>query len=164
MARFFRRLARPGLAWAALVAGAAHAGVVEVVFEQPERYADAGRGADADAVRQALAKHLQQLGRDGLPAAQTLRVTITDIDLAGESRPRGRWAQEIRVTQGRADWPVISLRYTLSDGPRELASGTERLVDMAYMHHLPAPPRPYVYEERLLTRWFQQRFGAGPAH
>ena len=35
---------------------------------------------------------------------------------------------------------------------------------MAYMDRLPAPPAPYVYEERLLTRWFTQRFGSGPAH
>lgn len=149
---------------AALAAPGAHAGVVEVVFDQPDRYTDAGRGTDAEAVRQALARHLQKLGRDGLPAAQTLRITVTDIDLAGDARPRGRWGQDLRVMTGRTDWPAIALRYTLSEGARELTSGTERLVDMAYMDRLPAPPAPYVYEERLLTRWFTQRFGSGPAH
>lgn len=149
---------------AALAAGLAHAGVVEVAFEQPERFADAGRGVDAEAVRQALTQHLQTLGRSGLPAAQTLKVTVTDIDLAGEVRPRGRFAQDIRVLSGRADWPMISLRYTLSEGGRELARGTERLTDMSYLDRpIRLSPGPYPYEERLLTQWFARRFG-GAAH
>jgi hypothetical protein len=146
---------------AALAAGLAHAGVVEVAFEQPDRFADAGRGVEAETLRQALTKHLQTLGRQGLPAGQTLKVTVTDIDLAGEVRPRGRFAQEIRVLNGRADWPVISLRYSLSEGGRELARGSERLLDMSYLDRpKPRSPGPYPYEERLLTQWFAQRFGS----
>lgn len=146
---------------ATLAAGLAQAGIVQVNFEQPERYTDAGRGAEAEAVREALTRHLQALGRTGLPAGQTLSITFTDIDLAGEARPQGRFAQELRVLRGRADWPAFSLRYRLSEGERTLATGDERLQDLAYLQRM--PPRAgdaYPYEARLLSQWFAQRFGA----
>ncbi len=150
-----------------LCAGLAQAGTVFVHFDQPERYSDVGPRHDADAVQQSLASHLQALGSQQLPAGQTLTLTITDIDLAGEIRPSARRLHGVRVLGGSADWPRISLRYSLADGTRVLTEGSDTLADMAYLmrstsqrqHNSRLP-----YEQRMLGDWFTKRFGAVPAH
>lgn len=146
----------------ALAATATQAGVVEVAYERPERYSDGGRGLEASQVQAALTRHLQALGESSLPQAQTLRITITEIDLAGEVRPHFRSAQDVRVLRGRADWPRIGLRYSLSEAGRVIASSSETVVDMNYLQSLPRVDvaSAYPYEQRMLTRWFSGRFGA----
>lgn len=149
------------LAIAVLGTGLAQAGTVEVSFDRPERFADIGPASDTTEVLQIIDRHLQALGQAGLPSGQTLKVNITDIDLAGEIRPgAGRFA-DIRVLGRGADWPRISLQYTLSEGDRVLAQGSDNLADLAYLMRL-APYRPNVrlpYEQRLLSEWFAERFG-----
>jgi Protein of unknown function (DUF3016) len=153
-----RRLARALTVIASLTAGLAGAGVVEVAFEHPERFADADHGIDAQGLRDALSSHLQSLGRRQLPERQTLRITVTDIDMAGERRPHFHGLYDVRVLTGRADWPRITLRYTLSEDGRVLASGTERLADMAYLQRsMPGIQQAYGHERRMLSRWFDQR-------
>ncbi len=147
---------------ALILAGLAQAGTVEVHFIQPDQFADAGHGSDAERVRSTLDKHLQALGQQGLPAQQTLRIDVLDIDLAGETRPMTGLARDLRVLKGRADWPQMHLRYTLSDGDRVIASGDDQLSDMAYLSH---PARPgsgdaLPYEQRMLSDWFRSRFAA----
>lgn len=149
---------------ALLLAGLANAGTVQVHFIQPARFADAGRGIDAERVRQTLDKHLQALGQQGLPAQQTLRIDVLDIDLAGETRPMTGMAQELRVLKGRADWPQMHLRYTLSDGGRVIDSGDEQLSDMGYLSRIArqGSTEALPYERRMLSDWFRRRF-AGAA-
>lgn len=145
-------------------AALAQAGVVEVGFMQPDRYHDAGRTArERDETQQALAGHLRQLGERLLPARQTLKIEVLDIDLAGELRPGPAGSDEIRVMRGGADWPRIALRYEWRDGDRLLSSGEERLADLDYLAHaatLPGRSGPLPYEKRLLERWFNERFAA----
>ncbi len=152
----------PALVIAILGAGLAQAGTVQVSFEQAERFADTGPERDAAEVLQVIDRHLQALGQTGLPAGQTLKVTITDIDLAGEIRPwAGRFA-DLRVMGRGADWPRIALKYSLSEGDRVLAEGSEQLADLAYLMrsaHYRANMR-LPYEQRLLSEWFAERFGA----
>lgn len=149
---------------ALLLAGLAQAGTVDVHFIQPDQFADAGHGIDAERVRNTLDKHLQALGQQGLPAQQTLRIDVLDIDLAGETRPMTGLAHDLRVLKGRADWPQMHLRYTLSDGGRVIASGDDELADMAYLSHtVPLYSSGALpYEQRMLSDWFQSRF-AGAA-
>lgn len=47
---------------ALLCAGLAQAGTVQVSFDHPERYVDAGTLREAEAVRQVIDRHLQALG------------------------------------------------------------------------------------------------------
>ena len=143
-----------------LLAGLAQAGTVEVSFVQPERYTDAGHGTDAEATRKTLAQHLQALGLAGLPVEQRLKIDILDIDLAGETRPMLNLSNELRVVKGRADWPRIHLRYTLSDGAQTLGSGDESISDMAYLMRSRATDRSEAlpYERRLLSDWFRSHF------
>ncbi len=149
------------LSLAALCASAA--GRVDVSFDEPRKFSDAGRSAiDTERTTQTLAEHLQRLGKR-LPDNQTLRVEVLDVDLAGRVIPRPR--ADVRVLNGGADWPHIKLRYTLTADGRTLKSGEETLSDLNY---LGTPQRSadgnMPYETRMLTQWFEQRFGGAPAH
>ena len=148
-------------AMALLLAGLAQAGTVDVRFVQPEHYTDAGHGTDAEATRKALAQHLQSLGLAGLPTQQRLSIDILDIDLAGETRPMLSLSNDVRVLKGRADWPRIHLRYTLSDGAQTLGAGDDSISDMAYLMRSRATDRSEAlpYERRLLSDWFRSHFG-----
>ena len=144
---------------ALLCAGLAQAGTVDVQFEQPDRYTDVGPRSDAAAVQAALRGILQTLAAERLPADQSLTLAITDIDLAGEIRPFPRHLQDVRVMGQSADWPRISLRYTLRDGSRVLAEGEEVVSDMAYLMRSTrvSSSDRLPYEQRMLSEWFDNR-------
>ena len=137
--------------------GAARAaGTVEVKFVDPDQFSDAGRGSiDIERTVKAFTEHLQGLGK-ALPDGQTLRLSVTDIDLAGELRPT-RHGSDVRVLRGRADWPRVNLRYELMDGGRTLKSGEARLSDISYQQVSLGLYRndAYAYEMRMLDRWFK---------
>jgi hypothetical protein len=130
------------------------AGVVVVNWISPAEYADIGRGAmDRERVLQNLGEQLRQLGRR-LPDGQTLTLDVTDLDLAGELEPRG--PNELRVLRGRADWPRMSLRFTLQAGDTPLRSGQVQLSDMSYLPDF--RQRNVGYEVRMVERWFRDEF------
>lgn len=131
------------------------AGQVQVKWIDPDKYADAGRGAlDRERTLKALGEHLQSLGQR-LPEGQTLSLEVTDVELAGEIDPFFRLHQDVRVLRGQTDWPRISLRYTLSEGTRTLASGAADLSDPNYLYRgLRVSQRgELAYEKRMLDDW-----------
>lgn len=142
--------------------GAAHAGSVEVTYTGADQYTDAGRGRDLEQVEWALTQHLQKLGATGLPADVTLKIEVTDIDLAGEVRPwRGLW-RDVRVMRGTTDWPRIELGFSLERGGQVVDSGKERVADLAYLAvgssvHLDSSEGLF-FEKRMLSNWFAKRF------
>lgn len=147
-----------------LLTGAALAGTAEVSFVHPDRFADAGRGRDAEQVQATLSRHLQALAVAQLPDGQSLTVEFTDIDLAGRLRPLPRGGQDIRVLTGGADWPRLALHYQLNKGTTILATGDEDLADMAYLQHrtLLRDSAALPFEQRLLSEWFTRRFAPRP--
>lgn len=158
------RIARRSPTWAACWALATllgaplatqAAGEVRVTWKEPEKFSDVGRGAlDRERTLQSLGEHLQRLG-ERLPTGQTLDVEVTDVELAGELQPFGRFLDEVRVLRGRADWPRIRLRYTLSEGPRTLAQGTADLSDPNYLGRLPRAGHDGAlrHEKQMLDDW-----------
>ncbi len=134
---------------------------VEVRYVDPDQFADIGRSTwDRERALNALTAHFQKLGQ-ALPEGQTLRVDVTDVDLAGNLQPWG-W-HELRVLRGQADWPVLTLRYTLLEGERTLKTGQARLADLSYMQHLSVRDRAGEElgpEKRMLRRWFEDTFTA----
>ncbi len=135
------------------------AGNVEVSFVKPESYADIGRSVvDRERHLDLLARHLRALG-GRLPDGQTLKIEVLDIDLAGEEI-FNRHLSDVRVLRGRADWPRMTLRYTLSAAGQNLKSGDEKIADMGYlMHgHYAASRDALAYELRMVDGWFDARF------
>lgn len=131
------------------------AGQVQVKWIEPEKFADAGRGSfDRERTLKTLGEHLQALGQR-LPEGQTLSVEVTDLELAGELEPFSRFHDEVRVLRGRADWPRMSLRYTLSDGTRTLARGDAQLSDPNYLYRSLRGVQygALAYEKRMLDDW-----------
>jgi len=136
------------------------AGRVEVQWLKPDTYSDAGRSSvDRERVMKSLGDHLQKLGKQ-LPDGQMLKLDVTDLDLAGEIEPF-RW-KDLRVLRGRADWPHMSLRYTLTADGRTLKSGDAQLKDMSYMLSSLASQRQedLAYEKRMVDQWFKAEFSA----
>ncbi len=162
-------MSRPALiAWICLCTLSAlaptQAGTVQVDFVQPDTYADAGRDARSrEEVQAGLTQHLRRLG-EALPGSQALSIEVLDIDLAGEIRPFSRVWPDTRVMRGRADWPMIALRYTLRDGTRVMATGEERIADLAYLtvQHAAGAGEALHFEKRMLSKWFAERFGQRP--
>lgn len=148
-----------GLACLTALTPAAHArGVVEVSFVEPERFTDIGwRPADRERNLEVLARRLRDKA-ERLPDGQTLKVEVLDVDLAGAEFVLMR-NPEIRVLKGRADWPRMQLRYTLSAQGRTLRSGQEQVQDMAYMERSAGLPHTdaLAYDLRLLDEWFERR-------
>jgi len=155
------RLALPVLALAAVLAAApAHAGTVNVSYAQNTQFTDAGATPwDRDTTMHELQSHLQALGQRYLPADRSLNIEVLDVDLAGETRPGAR-LRDVRVARGGADWPRITLRYSLQANGQTLRSGEETVSDMNYLRHLPNnhDQGSLGPEKRMLDEWFKQRF------
>jgi hypothetical protein len=137
------------------------AGQVEVQFRPIEQLRDVGRGTlDSERNVQTLAGHFKSLGAQ-LPDGQTLQIEVLDVDMAGELKPF-RQGGELRVLKGGADWPSLSLRWTLKAGDTVLRSGDERISDMNYLAHSTRgrDSEMLVYEQRLIDQWFDAQFRA----
>ena len=147
------------LAGSLIFATAAHAtGTVQVDFVEPAKYADAGHGTrDIERTTQALGDYLKSLGKK-LPDGQVLSVAVTDIDLAGELRPT-RNGNEVRVVRGRADWPSMKMRWTLTQDGRSIKSAEDKLADMNYTNSTVAlrSSEPFIFERHMIDRWFSEQ-------
>jgi len=145
-------------------AGAAMAGTVSVAFVNVANYSDAGTTAwDEEANLKTLAVHLEKLGKRWLPPAQVLKVEVLDVDLAGSLRSQ-RDGSQLRVLRGGADWPRITVRYTLEENGKALRTGEEQVSDMTYSQGMSGhrDSTSLFYEKRMLDGWFRARF-APPA-
>jgi hypothetical protein len=130
---------------------------LELQFVTPEKFSDIGNGGyDRDRNLKSLADYLQTLAGQ-LPEGQALKLEVLDVNLAGDIRPRG--TQEIRILRGRADWPQMTLRYTLTQNGATLKSGEAQLSDMGYLDHGRGNDRAYgdlPYDKRMLQDWFRK--------
>lgn len=146
---------------AAGLAPAALAGAAEVSFVAPETYTDAAlhRGAVKERTRNLdeLARHIARLA-ERLPAGHTLKVEVTDVDLAGRYEPRTA-PYDIRIMRTITP-PRIALRYTLTDGGGTVRSDEAALRDLAYLDKAAfvATQDALRYEKRLLSDWFRKTF------
>ncbi len=95
---------------------------------------------------------------DQLPAGQSLQVEILDVNLAGELEWL-RNAQRFRVMRD-IGWPMLELRYTLSQDGQVLKQGQARLSDMAYLTQslrLGSGGQAMPYEQRMVARWMKDK-------
>lgn len=139
-------------------AASSSAGTVNVSFIEADRYWDAGNlSSDEGPNLQTLARHLQRLGRDRLPADQVLNVEVLQVALAGT---RSRAGSGFRTLDGGADWPRILLRYTLQVPGQPAINGQEWVVDLDYLRGLTGArgSDSLFYEKRMLAAWFRARF------
>jgi Protein of unknown function (DUF3016) len=152
------------LALAALsLAGAANAAVT-VTFTKPDTYIDMPfMQYEKDQVLQELQAHFNKLGAS-LPAGQTLKIEMLDIDLAGRLKPVGHTARELRVLNGGADWPMLQFRYSVEAAGKVVTSGESRLSDLNYLrqYNRYRSSEPLRYEKQMLDNWYKTAIGGGP--
>lgn len=143
------------------LAGGAALAEVTVTYVKPEQFSDVPYGVrEREQVMKELTAHFDHMGKQ-LPAGQTLKVEVLDVDLAGWVYPR-RWGpDDIRVLRGGADWPHMHLRYTLEQDGKVLRSGDRELANMAYQQRMNRYPSDDAlrYEKQMLDDWFTQEFG-----
>ena len=153
-----------GLALSAVAAQAA--GTAQVSYIQPEKFTDAGDARrDIAGNLEVLRRHFESLAGRYLRDGQKLTIEVLDVDLAGEVRPSRRFQQDVRLLKGGADWPRISLRYTLESAGQAPVRGEQTIIDMDYLHHLGGygNAEPLRYEKQMLSAWFAAQFGATAA-
>jgi len=104
-----------------------------------------------------LSEYFGKLG-EKLPEGQDLALEVTDIDLAGREYPNMRSGRELRVLQGTADWPIMNLRYTLSQNGQVRKTGDARLSDMNYMQRINrfSDSDSLRAEKRMIEEWFNE--------
>lgn len=148
------------LAGFGIVSSATHAAVV-VSFPEARHYSDAGDHREGNRTLDELKRHLELLGERYLSPSQTLKIEVLDIDLAGRTRYfTHRGYPDIRVLNGRADWPSMKLRYTLESDGKISDAREETVADMTYLlGRAPgASSDSLYYEKRMLDDWFRRRF------
>jgi len=160
MKPLFRYAAVAGLLM--LAAGSAAAGAT-VTFTQPEQFSDVPHAAwERERILNQVSKHFDVLAAK-LPAGQSLKVEITDLDLAGRLLPFRSGVPELRVVGKGADWPHMTLRYTITQGDQVLKSGEETLSNMSYMDHIRFNryrDDTLRFEKEMLDNWFKERIAA----
>lgn len=153
-----RLITRTTLAAAvALLACSAAWAEVSVTYVKPEDYLDVPRSEiERDRMLKDFSDYFAKLDKK-LPAGQTLKIEVLDIDLAGRLYPRYN-GEDLRILKGGADWPRIHLRYTLEQDGKTLRSGDAELSDMSYQDRVPRhfDNDTLRYEKQMLDDWFSK--------
>jgi hypothetical protein len=143
----------------ALLATSAAWAEVTVTYVKPDDYTDVPRSAiERERVLKDFSDYFATLDKK-LPAGQSLKIEVLDIDLAGRLYPRYSGGDDIRVLKGGADWPRMQLRYTLSQDGQTLRSGEEQLSNMNYQMTMSrySDSEPLRYEKQMLDEWFNKK-------
>lgn len=160
MKPMFRYAAVAGLLM--LAAGSAAAGAT-VTYTQPEQFSDVPHASwERERILNQVSKHFDVLAAK-LPAGQSLKVEVTDIDLAGRMLPYRSGTPDLRVVGKGADWPHLSLRYTITQGDQVIKSGEETLSNMSYLDRIRFnryKDDTLRFEKEMLDDWFKERIAA----
>ncbi len=147
-------------ALALLAAGSASAAVT-VTFANTDKYSDMPQfEGDKKTVMDGLESHFKTLAA-GLPPGHDLKVEVLDVDLAGRLDPM-RTTRDLRILRGQADWPKMSLRYSIEQEGKVVKAGTDNIADMTYMDHLNRYNRSdsLRYEKKMIDDWFKNTVSA----
>ncbi len=136
---------------------------VTVTFHEPEKFTDVlenGSNLTSTYYLDQLRDCLLTAAAPLLARGEKLAITVTDIDLAGETR--FNQPHQIRIMKD-IYVPRIALNFQLlgADG-KVLKEGERKLVDLNYMMQLRrlGSDQPLYYDKQLLTSWLQAEFKA----
>ena len=141
---------------------------VEVEWINPSDYTDIrpanqSRNRFRETTFKHLEKHLEELAAR-LPAGQRLKLTVTNLDLAGQVWPGHMMglglSSDVRLIK-RVDIPRINFSYELLDGSGAMIrTGEEKLKDMSFQDRAAARYRNQTlrYEKTMLRDWFVSNF------
>jgi hypothetical protein len=136
-------------------------------FSEEKTYSGTGLGRqDPDEWLGDLADHLRYRAERVVPKGEHLKVTFTNVQLAGTYEPwRGpRW-DDVRIIKNQYP-PRIDLTFTLTDATGAVVKeGERKLRDPAFMQRgILNETDPLRFEKRMLDDWVRKEFsGAGDA-
>ena len=152
MKPFFTILVAGSLLLASVAASAA----VTVNFVKPDEFPDMPFSpVERDAILKDISAHFTKLGRN-LPEGTDLRIDVLDLDLAGRLEPSRRGDRDLRILRGGADWPRMTLHYSVESGGKVVNSGDAKLQDMDYQFNGKrlSDSDPLRYEKHMIDEWF----------
>lgn len=106
-------------------------------------------------------RYLKRTAAGILPEGQSLTITFTDIDMAGDFEPwRGLDAHDIRIIKPIYP-PRIKFTYTVTDaGGAVVQEGEERLSDLSFQITLGINRNDvFFYEQELMRSWMRKLRG-----
>jgi Protein of unknown function (DUF3016) len=138
---------------------------VEVIFDQPEKFTDVkdssmGTEKGRDSYLALIKEYLEERVPRYLPAGQTLTLTFTNIDLAGDFEPwRGPDFSDVRIVKDIYP-PRMNFSYKLVDANGAVVKeGQEKLIEMAFQM-LASPINSsdsLRYEKAMLDNWLRDK-------
>ena len=144
---------------------AAQAAQVEVVWQSPENYRDIKptnekKSKFQEKVFKELEQHFTELASK-LDEKQTLKITVHDIDLAGDIRYMvGPHNQNTRVVRD-IDFPKMKFDYQLLDASKKsIENGSADIKDMGFMTGIrkSLTSDSFHYEKNMIDDWFYSTF------
>jgi hypothetical protein len=137
---------------------------ITVEFQNPDKFQDArdsfGGSTDQSAL-ETLRTAVKDAARPHLKAGQKLRVTFTDVDLAGEFEPQaGPSADHVRFIKAIYT-PRLVLTFELTDAAGAiLRQGSRTLNDMNFQSNSLriGSDQPFFYDKVLIQDWVHAEF------
>ncbi|WDE10999.1 DUF3016 domain-containing protein [Thalassomonas haliotis] len=134
----------------------------EVKWTEPEKYRDIRPGDEnrkrfQERTFKELEKYFAKLAAK-LPEKQTLKIEVTDVDLAGDVRFGSH--RQIRIIKDIYS-PRMAFSYQLLSADKTLlSSGEVNLKDLNFMHGRGIKHRHEAlnYEKNMLDDWFEETF------
>lgn len=134
---------------------------VQINFENPANFTDVKARSMDDVSEDYLAdlrRHLERRAHSYLAPNQTLAMTFTDLDMAGEFEPWRLNARDVRLIKSIYP-PRAEFTWVLSDENGTIVrEGRERLVDMSFdlRAGLNFGSDPLYYEKQMLDDWMRR--------
>ena len=137
----------------------------EVLFFEPQKFTDVRDSYMGDSDRttylEQIRDHLLQQAKYYVPEGHTLRVTFTDIDMAGDFEPwRGARWDDVRIVKDIYP-PSMKLAFQVIDAEGKVVKeGKRELRDLAFMMKISMTFRddPVRHEKALVDDWLRSEF------
>jgi len=153
-----------GFAACLVVPLAAMSATVNVTFVNAEGFTDTwDTSRTPKATHREIEEHLKKMGERYLAPNDTLTIEILDLDLAGRRSFGGRTSSDVRIVDGRSDWPRARFRYCVrKEGGAPSTPEEEFISDQDYLMRPFGPgyssAMALPYEKRMFEEWFRRRF------
>ena len=140
---------------------------VEVIFDHPEKFTDVkdssmGSEKGRDNYLALFKEYLQERAPRHLSDGQTLTITFTDIDLAGDFEPwRGPDFSDVRIVKEIYP-PRLNFAYKLVDASGVVVKeGQEKLLEMGFQMtgSMIDAQDSLRYEKAMLDNWLRDKLG-----
>ena len=136
---------------------------VTVTYQDPENFTDLkdgfyGTTKGMAAYQEEFAKNVQRSANRFLPEGQTMEITFTDVDMAGEFEPwRGSQASDVRIVKSIYP-PRLKFNYVVKDAAgATIKEGSERLTDLSFQNNLGINRQDtFFYEQTLMSDWLRK--------